>query len=149
VKADRIRVATIIATGAVVAGALTGAAIVLVLGSVFMRALPPLSLLALGARVGAGFGLVAGPVVAWTLLRRVPIGVGLLGCALGAVVGGSAGLLVGLADWNPYVPLAVSRAPIPQACLGAALGMLLAAIILRRRLRVPPDVSVAAPANER
>lgn len=76
-----------------------------------------------GGVVGGVCGLVSGPVAAWTLLRRVPLGRAILEPSVAAAIGGALGLL--LAEprgiWGPIG--------------GALAGLLLAAIRLRREYR--------------
>lgn len=57
-----------------------------------------------GAAVGAVAASFLGPLAAWVLMRRVPLGRAIGGAALGTFAGGLAGLLVG----NPPLALILS-----------------------------------------
>lgn len=50
--------------------------------------------LAVAAAVGGVCGAVLGPAGAWLLLRRVPLGVAVLGTTFGAIVGGALGSII-------------------------------------------------------
>ena len=128
----RLTVFGIVASATAFAGAITACGIAVAIGAVFARALVPVSTLILASRVGATFGILIGPLTAYTLLRRAPIGLGLISCSIGAALGGCLGRYVGLSDFSPYVPLAMGRSPIPQAFLGAAVGVACAALLVRR-----------------
>jgi len=126
-----------ITSGLVVAGAISGAfsgvlaieAAVLIV----LRTLPPLQILGASCAIGALFGSVVAPVLAWGILRRVPLGRAITGIAIGSGLGGAIGVLVGAGAVNPYVPFALNLPPVPQGLLGAAVGAGLAAGNLRVR----------------
>jgi hypothetical protein len=147
-RATRLAIFGLVAAAGALVGAITASAVALILGAVFSRALLPASILFFASRVGAIFGVVIGPLTALTMLRRVPIGLGLICCSIGAAVGGSLGLYLGLSDLNPYVPFAIYRSPIPQAFLGATVGVTCAAW-LARRARTDRDGRTSEPTNER
>ncbi len=93
---------------------------------------------------GALLGALVGPPVAWTLLRRVPIGWAVLGVAAGALVGGLGG--------DQLLGEHFGRAPLPIRLVwlwGALAGVVLAALVLRRIFRHgAPSGSAASAANE-
>ena len=118
--------------GLVGLGALAGAACgaVIPLGIVLLTRrygdviAPGVGLLAaLGAGFGALVGSVAGPAVAWGLLRRVPLGKAVLWGAVGTVAGALVGEL--LAPFSPF-----SRV-MPGVIAGSILGFLIASTGLR------------------
>ena len=76
-----------------------------------------------GGVVGAACGLVCGPVAAWTMLRKVPLGRAILEPSIAAEIGGAFVLLLAVPRgiWGPIG--------------GAVAGLLLAAIRLRREYR--------------
>lgn len=125
-----------------VAGALCGAVIppvVLLLTSRSSRFFSAGTgqLAVVGAAFGALGGAVAGPAVAWGLLRRAPLGKAMLWGAVGTVIGAVVGEW--LAPFNPY-----SRA-IPGVIAGAMLGFIGASVALRLRLgRTRPSSSKAS-----
>jgi hypothetical protein len=82
------------------------------------------ALLAIAALFGAIIGGVMAPVVAWGLLRRVPLGRAVGWSAVGTVVGAVAGMIV---QENPVT--------------GAVAGFVAAAIWLWARHRPTPDVA--------
>ena len=125
--------------GLAVAGAVSGAAsgilaIEAISGSV-AGALAPLQFVAAACAIGAGFGAVVAPALAWSLLRRVALGRAIAGIAAGAGFGGAVGVLVGVNYVNPYAPFALNRPPVPQGVVGALVGAALAAAYLRTRYR--------------
>ena len=125
--------------GMLLVGALAGAvAAALALLVAIALTHPPFHLavwgvLALAGMIGAVYGGVLLPVTAWILLRRVPIGLALLGLVLGTVIGGVLG-------WVSHLGRDLSTGGV----YGAMLGFALAAILLRLRASVPvtPRVSV-------
>lgn len=68
---------------------------------------------------GAILGSFMGPLVAWGLLRRVPLGKAVLGATIGACVGGA------LTAFFPF--------PATHPLIGGAVGMLGSAVIMRAR----------------
>lgn len=84
------------------------------------------------AMVGAGFGGVLLPVTAWIFLRRVPLGLALLGTLLGTIVGGVLGWVV-----QPYGDV------IDSGVLGAVAGFALGALLLRVLASAPPRQAVS------
>lgn len=140
-----------ITSGLVLAGAVSGAfSGVLAIEAavlIFLRTLAPLQIVGASCAIGALFGSVVAPVLAWTTLRRVPLGRAIAGIAVGSGLGGAIGVLVGAGAVNPYVPFALALPPVPQGLLGALAGAALAAGYLRVRSNRPPSVS--EPANER
>jgi len=76
-----------------------------------------------GGAVGAVCGLVCGPIAAWTLLRKVPLGRAILEPSVAAAIGGALGLF--------FAQPGGIFAPIG----GAIAGLLLAAIRLRYEYR--------------
>jgi hypothetical protein len=109
------------AAGAVT-GALSGVIAMTAAVLISFRVLPDARLAGLGAELGAAIGALALPALGWALLRTVPLRAAVIGTSVGVVVGGAAGLLVGAASVNPYVPFTVSRSPFPECAVGAVLG---------------------------
>jgi hypothetical protein len=62
------------------------------------------------------------PATAWIFLRRVPLGLALLGTLVGTVVGGALGWIVG-----------IGNDPIQGGLVGAFAGFAGAALLLRLR----------------
>jgi hypothetical protein len=83
-------------------------------------------MLAFAAMVGAFFGGVLLPATAWIFLRRVPLGLAVLGTLLGTIVGGVLG-------W--VVPLGHDE--IQRGLIGAFAGFAAAALLLRLRASAP------------
>ena len=132
-----------VTAGLGVAGGVLGAVasvIALVVATALTEGLPlPLHLdvLAFAAGFGAIFGIVAAPAGGWLLLRHVPLGRAMLWSVMGTVVGG-------VVAW--MIP--VGRDHIGRAVLGAVLGLLAAAFVLRRttpRVRAAGDSARALP----
>jgi hypothetical protein len=93
---------------------------------------------------GALLGALVGPPVAWTLLRRVPVGWAVLGVAAGALVGGLGGDQV-LGEHFGRAPLAIRLVWL----WGALAGVVLAALVLRRLFRPgAPSGSAASAGSE-
>ena len=80
--------------------------------------------LAFVAAVGAVFGGVLLPVTCWVLLRRVPLGLAVMGTVAGTVLGGALGWML-LPD------------SIIHPVLGAVAGFFCAALLLRLRASAP------------
>jgi hypothetical protein len=116
----------LVTVGLTVAGAALGALAAGVGGALFAHALfdvplldPSVWLFVSGA--GALCGLVLLPMVAWLLLRAVPLGRAFVGVTWGALVGGLGTALVAM---DLAFPLG--------AFLGAATGVVGSAVLLRR-----------------
>ncbi len=73
---------------------------------------------------GAPLGAVTAPVLAWLLLRRVPLGQMFVMCAVGTMIGGVVGWFASMGGGNVAV----------NSLVGAFLGCLLTAIALRHRV---------------
>jgi len=129
-----------------ICGALSGATALAVAYFAVLRHLAPVGLLTVSGLIGAAFGAVAAPTLAWVLLRHVALGRALMSIACGSGVGGAIGMVVGANSVNPYVPLALNRPPVPQGLTGAAIGAVLATVLLRLSYLT---LSRAPPANER
>lgn len=101
-------------------------------GSVFSRGTP--QLIGMAVVYGALAGSVAAPLLAWGVLRRVPLGRAIVVTALGTVIGSVVGELY--RPLNPYVRT------VPGVIVGAFAGFLLSGIALRlgtRAMRHPPS----------
>jgi hypothetical protein len=94
----RVRIATIITAFSIVAGAIAGLLVAVVLdvaiGGTFKLSLDG-ELFAFGAIVGGILGTVLGPAAAFGFLRRVPIGRLFGQTIVGAAIGGLASLWLG------------------------------------------------------
>lgn len=119
-----------VTAGLAVAGAVSGAVVAdVVLGIALLVTQGPLSVFRdpfvymVGALVGAGCGLICGPIAAWTLLRRVPLGRAILEPSIGAAIGGALGLFLAKPG-GIFAPI-----------IGAVAGLLVAAIRLRIEYR--------------
>lgn len=82
------------------------------------------ALFAIAALFGAIIGGVMAPVVAWGILRRVPLGRAVAWSAVGTVVGAIAGMIV-----------------LENPVIGAVAGFVVAAIWLWARHRPTPDAA--------
>jgi hypothetical protein len=83
------------------------------------------------AGAGAAFGAFCGPLLAWSLLRHVPLWRVIVWAATGTVLGS-------LVAW---AAAGASLAPgLPTVFGGALLGMVIAGVILRRRATRSPHV---------
>jgi len=118
-----------------ISGALSGILAIEVAVLIYVRTFAPLQLLSASSVIGAVFGAIVAPVLAWSALRRVPLGRAIAGIAVGAGLGGAIGVLAGASAVNPYVPFAINLPPVPQGLLGAFVGAALAAGYLRIRSR--------------
>ena len=107
--------------GAFVADAVLGVALVVTQGPI--AALRDPFVYAVGGAVGAVCGFFCGPIAAWTLLRKVPLGRAILEPSIVAAIGGALGLFL-LDNRGIWGPIG-----------GAVAGLLLAAIRLRREYR--------------
>ena len=119
-----------VTAGLAVAGAVSGAVVAdIVLATALLVTQGPLAVLRdpfvylIGGLVGAGCGFICGPIAAWTLLRRVPLGRAILEPSIGAAIGGALGLF--------FAPPGGIFSPI----IGAIAGLLVAAIRLRFEYR--------------
>lgn len=74
--------------------------------------------------VGAPLGAVTAPLLAWLLLRRVPLGQMFRGLSLGTMVGGVVGWLATVSAANIVI----------NAVASAFIGCVVAALLLRRRV---------------
>ena len=123
------RVARIIAVtaGLGVAGAVLGAVasvVAILLATALTDELPiPFHLDVLGfvAAFGAGVGMIAAPAGGWLLLRSVPLGRAMLWSVVGTILGS-------VALWTAPI----GHDQIGRAVVGAVLGFLGAALVLRR-----------------
>lgn len=126
-----------ITSGLVLAGAISGALSgVLAIEAavlIFLQTFATLKMVGASSAIGALFGAVVAPVLAWSALRRVPLGRAIAGIAVGAGLGGAIGVLVGAGSVNPYAPFAIDLPPVPQGLAGALGGAALAAGYLRVR----------------
>jgi len=81
------------------------------------------------AMIGALFGGVLLPATAWIFLRRVPLGLAVLGTLVGTILGGSLGWVV-----------MYGHGEIRGGLVGAFTGFAGAALLLRLRASAPPRV---------
>jgi hypothetical protein len=111
--------------GGAVAGAVAAVIAVLIALTVTQTTLgPDWTPLLFVACVGALFGGVLLPITAWLFLRRVPLGLALLGTVLGTIVGGTLGWIVRMGGVNE----------IQGGVLGSLAGFAVAALLLRLRV---------------
>ncbi len=115
-----------------VAGALAGVAALLIAmwvsGIGVMGTSLDGEMLAFVALLGGLFGGVLLPATAWIFLRRVPLGLALLGTLLGTIVGGVLGWVVRLGTNE-----------IQGGLIGAFAGFAIAALLLRLRASAPRE----------
>lgn len=129
----------LVTLGLVAAGAVFGAiagALAVVISLVLTEgpeSAAVLGLYVVGAYFGAFIGAVLLPVVAWIVLRHVPLGRAIVGSVIGTVVGGVGGWLV------PVIADEVIR-----GLLGAAAGMLGAAIVMWQRFKLKAGATVTS-----
>ena len=110
---ERHRRTTLVFLSLVVAGATLGAsAAMLAMVAAGLRPWESGFLLVFGGGLGTLLGAIFGPLVMWTILRHVPVGLAIGVTCLGTVIGG----VIGMALWSPL--------------LGAIFGFLIAAIWL-------------------
>ena len=114
------------------AGALAADAAILIVTTVDGSGVPlRWDALAFVAAVGALFGGVLLPVTAWLFLRRVPLGLALLGTVLGTIVGAVLG-------WTSTIMLGGGEVAVMQdGLIGAFAGFACAALLLRLRASAP------------
>jgi hypothetical protein len=119
-----------VTAGLAVASAVAGGLVAnVVLGAALLVSQGPLAVFRdpfvymVGGAVGALCGLVCGPIAAWTLLRKVPLGRAILEPSVAAAIGGALGLFFARPG-GIFAPIA-----------GAIAGLLLAAIRLRYEYR--------------
>jgi hypothetical protein len=84
---------------------------------------------AIVAMIGALFGGVLLPATAWIFLRRVPLGLAVLGTLVGTILGGSLGWVV-----------MYGHGEIQGGLVGGLAGFAGAALLLRLRASAPPRV---------
>jgi hypothetical protein len=124
------------AVGGALCGAIIPPGIMLVTGYPEELLMPGLGrLMALGAGFGALAGGVAGPAVAWGLLRRVPLGKAVLWAVTGTVIGALIGEL--LVPFNPYGPMMGVIVGGILGFSGASVGLRLIAGRSRPRAGLP------------
>ena len=87
---------------------------------------------------GAVLGAVCGPVLAWSLLRHVPLWRVVLWAAAGTVLGSLAAWALAGASLTPGLPSIFG---------GALLGMVIAGVMLRRRVARHSRVGHREPAT--
>lgn len=90
-----------------------------------------IGIVGMSAAAGAVAGTIAAPLLAWGLLRRVPLGRAILATAVGTVVGAVAGEW--LRPFNPYVRT------LPGVITGAFVGFLFAGVALHLLARQLSD----------
>ena len=83
-----------------------------------------------GLFFGAPLGAIAAPVLAWLLLRRVPLGRVFVGCVAGTVVGGVIGWIS--SSWAVLGDNSLERA-VASGLAGGFVGCVVACILLRYR----------------
>lgn len=110
-------------TGAICAGVSVACIAAIEGGAGVLASAVTLKLIALSAGFGAVAGAIAGPSLAWGLLRHVPFGRAIAFTALGTVMGSIAGEL--FRSVNPFAAI------VPGVIAGAIMGFLLAGIALR------------------
>ena len=109
-----------IAFGALAGGTAFALVVVLTTGRIST------ALFEIGAVFGAPLGAITAPVLAWLLLRRVPLGRMFLVCSVGTALGGVVGWFATAAGGDSLLnPIA-----------GAFIGCVVAAIALWHRARV-------------
>jgi hypothetical protein len=120
-----------VTAGLLVAGAVAGAlaadaALLIAVATTDGFGPMPADALAFVAALGALFGGVLLPITAWLFLRRVPLGLALLGTVLGTIAGGALGWIAQLGTNQ-----------ITGGILGAVIGFACAALLLRRFASAP------------
>ncbi|SRR5258705_6384701 len=116
--------AGLIVTGAVAGGIAGGGALSFCLWLTSPLDPPGLGWFAFGGILGAALGGVTAPILAWLLLRQVPLGRMFVVCAVGTMLGGVVGWFA--------TPRSGDIALIPL--IGAFVGCLMMVIVLRYRV---------------
>lgn len=115
-------------------GALAGVIGLVVLTVLTGGGLPMLDMAVVPAILGAAFGAVGAPAIAWLLLRYVPLGKAVAWSTVGTAAGGVGGWLLATAVDRASPALATAlESQVKGAILGAIAGFLTAALILRLR----------------
>ena len=120
--------------GAVTAASAVGAIVILSGGVHALTSGGTPGLLAVAAGFGAFSGIIGAPLLGWGLLRRVPLGRGIVWTAVGTIVGAVGGEL--LQSVNPFAPL------VPGVFVGAFLGFVGAGIGLRVHSRLTQATAI-------
>lgn len=116
--------AGLIITGAVAGGIAGGSALSFCIWLTLPLGPPGLGWFALGGILGAALGAVTAPILAWLLLRQVPLGRMFVVCAVGTMLGGVVGWFATPRGGDPALISLVE----------AFLGCLMMAIVLRYRV---------------
>jgi hypothetical protein len=129
-----------VTAGLLAGGALFGAiaaVVALILASMLTHDLglgtDPLAIV-FAAAFGAMVGAPLFPAAGWLLLRRVPLGIALIGSMAGTVLGGVAGWV-----------LTGGNAPLSWPVLGAVIGFGCAAVVMRLRFSAPRRERIRVP----
>jgi hypothetical protein len=134
---SRLQRIAFVTGGLAIAGAVTGAAsagfALSIMVVLLLRGAPPWDLVAPASAIGAGFGALVAPSLAWIALRRVSIARAISAVSLGSGVGGAIGVALGASLVNPYESFSLLRAPVPQGVIGALAGAIAAALLVRWR----------------
>lgn len=131
-----------------VAGAVAGGLVMLTahaLLSLLLAAVSPFDplIIKLVAGTGAVFGALLGPIIAWTFLRRVPLGRAILEPSVGAAIGGALGFIA-------LIVLPYFGSALETVALCGLVGLLTAAARLRLAYlpnSSPGPVSVRGPTS--
>ena len=137
VSGPRVVIVTVgLAFAGAFAGALTAMCVVAALTLLTTGQLPGGgAIVGVPGAVGGAFGLIIGPLLAWTLMRSVPIGLAILSSSIVARLG--AGLGLALARLNPaFGPISILGGPV--------VGTLGGALVARRRWPRFPSASSEA-----
>lgn len=132
-----LRIAAVTA-GLLAAGAVAGAIAAMVAVVIALAVTDgPITLsdgepLIVAGMVGAFFGGLLLPATAWIFLRRVPLGLAVLGTLLGTIAGGVLGWVFELGGY-----------PAEGGLIGAFGGFALAALLLRLRASAPARKAVS------
>jgi len=101
-----------------------------------LHVLGDLGVLAIPGVLGGAIGAVCAPLAGWLLLRRIPLGKAFLGLTIGTVLGGVVGWYL-VPEVNGHTDAFSIFNLIVRPVLGAALGFLSAALLMRVRHRRP------------